>query len=175
YRTATSDRGRSGQARRCVSYQAQSQAADLQEAFGLTGPVTLVSNACASGANAIGHAWHLVRNAFADQVVAVVYEGLIQLFFAGFDSLQALSIAGCRPFDAHRDGLALGEGAAVFLVESLESAAQRGAKVLGEILGYGARTDLHHLTQPQPEGAAALAAMRQACAAGGLEPEAVDY
>ncbi len=166
---------RRGQAIRAVQYQPQSQAIDAQCAFGFSGPVTLIANACASGANAIGHAWHLVRHGRAPRVVAGGYEALSQLVFAGFDCLQALSTTTCRPFDAQRDGLALGEGAAVFVLESLEAAERRGAVVLGEIVGYGTRTDLHHLTQPQPDGAAAFASMREACAVAGVDPGAVGY
>lgn len=103
------------------------------------------------------------------------YEALSQLVFAGFDSLQALSPTVCRPFDAQRDGLALGEGAAVFLLETASSAAARRAKVLGEVVGYAARTDLHHLTQPHPEGWAARLTMEAACQAAGVEPSSVGY
>ena len=74
---------------------------------------------------------------------------------AGFDSLQALSTTQCRPFDAARDGLGLGEGAAMFCLENLEHAQRRGATILGEMIGYGAASDPHHLTQPDPEGGAA--------------------
>jgi 3-oxoacyl-[acyl-carrier-protein] synthase II len=97
------------------------------------------------------------------------------LTFAGFDSLQALSPTSCRPFDAQRDGLALGEGAAMLALESLEHAQRRGAEILGEVIGYGAVTDNHHLTQPHPQGDAALAAMNAACAIAGITPAQVDY
>jgi 3-oxoacyl-[acyl-carrier-protein] synthase II len=103
------------------------------------------------------------------------YDALCHLTFAGFDALQALSITGARPFDVDRDGLTLGEGAAVLAVESLEKACARNAVIIGEIVGYGAATDIHHLTQPQPEGKAALAAMRAACASAGVTPEEIDY
>ena len=88
------------------------QARALGEALGCRGPITILSTACAAGANAIGHAWELVRSGRAERVLTGGYEALSQLLFAGFDSLQALSPTVCRPFDAHRDGLALGEGAA---------------------------------------------------------------
>jgi 3-oxoacyl-[acyl-carrier-protein] synthase II len=103
------------------------------------------------------------------------YEALSQLLFAGFDSLQALSPTVCRPFDAHRDGLALGEGAALLTLETLESARRRNAIILGEIVGYGTTIDLHHLTQPHPEGAAARASMQLACDCARLSPEQIDY
>ena len=163
------------QATRSLAYQGQRQALDVAEAFGFTGPITLIANACASGSNAIGHAWEIVRAGRAERVLTGGYDALSQLVFAGFDSLQALSTTTCRPFDAHRDGLALGEGAAVLALESLDSARRRDAEVLGEIIGYGAATDVHHLTQPHPEGNAAWQSMQEACARAGVSPEAVGY
>ncbi len=100
---------------------------------------------------------------------------MLQLTFAGFDSLQALSTTPCRPFDAKRDGLTLGEGAAILTLETLGHAQKRGAEILGEIVGYGAATDIHHLTQPHPEGKAALAAMSAACSCANLSPAQIDY
>ena len=125
----------------------------------------IIGNACASGANAIGHAWHLLRHGHVERVFTGGYDALSQLVFAGFDSLQALSTTQCRPFDAQRDGLALGEGAAMLTLETLDHARRRGASILGEVCGYGAATDSHHLTQPHPEGNAALASMTVACEA----------
>lgn len=167
--------GRRHQPARVVHYQAQRQGLDLLEAFELSGPVTVISNACASGANAIGRAWELIRGGRAERVLCGGYDALAQTLFAGFDALQALSTSQCRPFDAGRDGLTLGEGAAVLCLESLDAAARRGADILGEIIGYGASTDVHHLTQPHPEGLAALAALRAACARAGIAPRAVGY
>jgi 3-oxoacyl-[acyl-carrier-protein] synthase II len=164
-----------GQAVRVQRYQAQGQAQSLGDALGLPGPVSIISNACASGANAIGHAFHLIRGRRADRVLCGGYDALCQLVFAGFDSLQALTPDVPRPFDARRDGLALGEGAAICTVESIESAQARGAEILGEITGYGAATDTHHLTQPQPDGEAALRSMQLACAVAGVRPAEIDY
>ncbi len=160
---------------RALHYQAQTQARFVAEAFGFQGPITIISNACASGANAIGHAWELLRRGRSGRVLAGGYDALSLLTFAGFDSLQALSPTACRPFDAQRDGLALGEGAAVVALETLEGAQRRGATILGEIPGYGATVDRHHLTQPHPAGDAALETMTAACAAAGVTAEAVDY
>ncbi len=163
------------QASRIVHYQAQRQALDLCDAFGFSGPITLIGNACASGANAIGHAWELIRTGQAERVLAGGYDALSQLVFSGFDSLQALSPTRCRPFDAHRDGLALGEGAAVLTLETFQAAEKRGAEILGEIVGYGAATDSHHLTQPHPNGDAALASMNFAAQAANLDAEKIGY
>lgn len=168
--------GRAGQLRRVETYQAHRQMTALARELGVTGPQRIISNACASGANAIGHAFHLVRSGRADRVLAGGYDALCQLVFCGFDALHALAPSGLpRPFDAARDGLALGEGAAFVVVESAASAKARGARVIAEILGYGAATDTHHLTQPNPDGDAALATMRAACAMAGISPPQIDY
>lgn len=176
YRQATlQPEKRLHQPTRVVQYQAQRQGLNLAEAFGFRGPLTIIANACASGANAIGHAWHLLRHGQAERVLAGGYDAISQLVFAGFDSLQALSPTQCRPFDKHRDGLALGEGAAMVTLETLDHARHRGATILGEICGYGAATDAHHLTQPHPEGNAALASMTAACRAAAVTPEQIGY
>ncbi len=160
---------------RVIQYQAQNQALMLTEAFGFSGPINIIANACASGANAIGHAWELLRRGACERVLTGGYDALSQLVFAGFDSLQALSPTQCRPFDAHRDGLALGEGAAILTLETLEHAEKRGAHILGEISGYGTALDTHHLTQPHPQGDAALSSMTAATHSAGLTPENIDY
>jgi len=167
--------GSAGQATRAIYYQSQQQVAVMQRALGLTGPVTVISNACASGANAIAHAFSLVRRGDAPVVLCGGYDALCHLVFAGFDTLKALSPTVARPFDAQRDGLALGEGAGLMLLESLEHAQARNAVILAEIAGSGAGTDLHHLTQPHPQGDAALASMSAACAMAGLRPDEIDY
>jgi 3-oxoacyl-[acyl-carrier-protein] synthase II len=160
---------------RVAHYLVQQQGVTLCNALGIAGPVTTISNACASGANAIGHAWETVRSGRAEYVLTGGYDALCHLTFAGFDSLQVLSPAPCRPFDAGRDGLTLGEGAAVLALETVDRAKARGAEILGEIIGYGASTDTHHLTQPHPEGNAALTAMKAACATARVTPEQIDY
>ncbi len=176
YRQAVVGGSRRGQFSRVERYQPQRQLTSMARELGLHGPLRIVSNACASGANAIGQAFHLVREGRAARVLAGGYDALSQLVFAGFDSLQALAPSGIpRPFDARRDGLAIGEGAGFVVVESLASARERGARVLAEVAGYGAATDVHHLTQPHPEGDAALATMTTATRMAGLEPRDIDY
>lgn len=164
-----------GQALRVWQYQTQTQARQLADALGLSGPVSIVTNACSSGANAIGHAFHLVKRGQAERVLCGGYDALSAMVFAGFDSLQALTTGTPRPFDANRDGLALGEGGALVTVETLEAARARGAEILCEIIGYGASTDSHHLTQPHPEGDAALRSMQAACKEAGVTARDVDY
>jgi 3-oxoacyl-[acyl-carrier-protein] synthase II len=160
---------------RAVHYQPQVQARMILDAIGSSGPITIVSNACASGSNAIGHAWELVRYGRAERVLAGGYDALSELVFSGFDALQALTTTVCRPFDARRDGLALGEGAAIVALETLESARRRGASILGELIGYGTSIDQHHLTQPHPHGDTTLIVMKQACAIANVIPEDIDY
>lgn len=167
---------RHAQFSRVELYQSQRQLTDMARYLGIQGPMRIVSNACASGANAIGQAFHLVRSGRAERVLAGGYDALSQLVFAGFDSLQALSPSGIpRPFDAARDGLALGEGAGFVLVESEAAAKARGAKTIATVLGYGAATDIHHLTQPHPQGDAALSTMQAACDMAGLQAAQIDY
>lgn len=166
---------RRGQATRVWQYQTQTQARNLADAFGLSGPVSIITNACSSGANAIGHAFHLVRRGQAQRALCGGYDALSHMVFAGFDSLQALTTGVPRPFDANRDGLALGEGAALMAIEPLDAALARGAEILAEIVGYGASTDSHHLTQPHPEGDAALRSMEAACKEAGVTARDVDY
>jgi 3-oxoacyl-[acyl-carrier-protein] synthase II len=156
-------------------YQPQQQVQDLCLALDLQGPRTLIGNACASGANAIGHGYDLIRAGVADCVIAGGYEALTELIFMGFDCLQALSTEICRPFDEKRDGLMLGEGAAFLILETEASARARGASILGRLLGYGHSTDTHHLTQPEPSGKALIRAMHEALTDSGLTPDRIGY
>jgi 3-oxoacyl-[acyl-carrier-protein] synthase II len=170
-----SPRAHRGQPTRALHYQPQTQGRVVAEALGFCGPIIIIANACASGGNALGQAWEMIRGGRTDRVLAGGYDALTQLVFAGFDSLQVISPVGCRPFDAHRDGLSIGEGAAMVALETLDSAIGRGAEILGEIIGYAGTMDRHHLTQPHPDGDASLAAMRLACDAARVNPADIDY
>jgi 3-oxoacyl-[acyl-carrier-protein] synthase II len=169
------DTGQCRQATRVTYYLAQRQALDLAEAYALSGPISIIANACAAGANAVGHAFRLVQSGQFERAISGGYDALSKLVFGGFDSLQALSPTICRPFDAHRDGLSLGEGAGVLALETLESATRRGARIFGEIVGYGPATDAHHLTQPHPQGDAALITMTAVCEEANLRPGQISY
>src|SRR5207244_7507036 len=103
------------------------------------------------------------------------YDAISELVFVGFDSLQASTPEKCRPFDRHRTGMVLGEGAAILALENLESAHARGANLLAEITGYGISTDNFHMTQPNPSGIGPRQAMEQALQSSHLSPEAIDY
>jgi len=145
--------------------------------YGLRGPSHSVASACAAGADAIGTATRLIRTGEADAVVTGGAEaGLTPLAQAAFENLGALSPSGIsRPFDARRDGFVMGEGAGVLVLEDAETAEQRGHPVLGEILGFGATSDAHHITAPQPEGTGAAKAIARALENAGIGPEDVDY
>ncbi len=155
-------------ARRWVrGYLPQQPALDVMAALGIDAPVRVVSNACASGTNALCLAAELVRGGSARRVMAIGFDALSEFVFAGFDSLRALTEEKCRPFDSARSGLALGEGAACFLVENFCEAS------LASIPGWGLANDNHHLTQPNPDGSGPRLSMRRALADAGWET--VDY
>ncbi len=162
-------------ARRIRGYVPQQPVLDATAPFGLDAPIRILSNACASGTNAIGHAFQLVRSGRARRALAGGYDTLSELTFAGFDALQASTGERPRPFDRDRTGLALGEGAAVLLLETLADARDAGHAILGEIMGYGDSTDNHHLTQPNPDGSGPRRAMEAALADARLAGDQIDY
>jgi len=168
-------RKRSGLLGKASRYMPQQQVLDLQETLGFEGPSTIIANACASGANAIGHAADMISSGMSDCVLTGGFEALTELVFVGFDCLQATTVERCRPFDLNRTGLMLGEGAAFLVLETPEHARQRGARALCRLSGYGHSTDFFHLTQPQPEGKALVTAMRQAVSAASVEPREIGY
>jgi 3-oxoacyl-[acyl-carrier-protein] synthase II len=156
-------------------YLPQQQILDLQQALGFEGPSVIIANACASGANAIGHAAEMVSSGMADCVLTGGFEALTELVFVGFDCLQATTVERCRPFDLKRSGLLLGEAAAFLVLETREHARQRDARPLCRLAGYGHGTDFFHLTQPQPNGQVLVEVMRHATNAAGILPEEIGY
>jgi len=158
-----------------ANYTPQKPVMDAQEALGISAPCQVIANACASGTNAIGHAFDCIRSGRYRCVLTGGYDALSELVFVGFDSLQAATPEKCRPFDSKRSGLILGEGAAVLALENFESAQARGAHILAEVVGYGLSTDNHHLTQPNPSGSGARQAMEQALSSARLSASEVDY
>ena len=140
----------------------------------ITGPCYTISTACASAAHAIGQAFWLVRNGLVDTAItggteAPFTPGLLR----GWEAMRVVSATTCRPFSKDRDGLILGEGAAMFVLELLESAQARGAQIYAEICGFGMTSDAGHLTMPSALGAAA--AMRAALADAHLDPSDIGY
>src|SRR5256885_10264772 len=158
-----------------ANYPAQKPVIDALEAFGIAAPCEVVSNACASGTNAIGHAFDCVRSGRYQRVLTGGYDALAEMVFVGLDSLQASTPEKCRPFDRHRSGMVLGEGAAVVALENLDSARARGASVLAEIIGYGISTDNFHITQPEPSGIGARQAMERALESAHVSAADIDY
>jgi len=131
----------------------------------ITGPALTISTACASGAHAIGLAFHMIRSGMVTAALAGAHEApLTRAFLRAWDSMRVVSPTACRPFSADRDGMTLAEGAAVLSLETLASARARNATIYAEILGFGMATDAHHITQPRSEGPAQamLAALKDA-------------
>lgn len=150
--------------------------------FGIHGVSYGVATACASANNAMIEAYKLIRDGDADVALTGGTEAAVcKLGLAGFSAMRALSTRNetpekaSRPFDAYRDGFVLGEGAGMIVLEELEHAKKRGAAILGEFAGYGVTTDAYHITQPDPEGVYAGAAMQAALRTAQLAPERLDY
>ncbi len=167
--------GRKGRLQWVGRYQPHQQAIDLQRAFGLRGRSVVIANSCSSGADALGYAAQMIWSGEAACVLAGGFEALAETVFVGFDSLRILTTDRCAPFDRGRTGLLLGEGAAFLILESLEHASGRHARPLCRITGYGQATDLHHLTQPAPDGSALCRAIESALAQAKVEPETIGY
>jgi 3-oxoacyl-[acyl-carrier-protein] synthase II len=150
--------------------------------FGARGPNSCVTTACAAGTHAIGDSFKIIQRGDADAMIAGGSESAITpLTIAGFANMKALSTRNeapqraSRPFDAERDGFVIAEGAGIVVLEELESALKRGAKIYAEIVGYGLTADAYHMTAPDPEGRGVVNCMRMALRDAGLGPEAVDY
>jgi 3-oxoacyl-[acyl-carrier-protein] synthase II len=159
-----------------ANYPAQKPVIDAQEeVLRVSVPCQVIANACASGTNAIGHAFECVRSGRYQRVLTGGYDALSELVFTGFDSLQASTPEKCRPFDRNRAGMVLGEGAAVLALENLELARKRDAPVLAEIVGYGISTDNFHITQPDPSGVGPRQAMERALHSAQISAHEVDY
>ncbi len=149
----------------------------------LQGPCLTVVTACASGTDAIGDSLRLIREGRADLMLAGGTEAtVVPMGLASFCVLQAVSTKyndtperASRPFDAGRDGFVMGEGAGILVLEELEHAKKRGARIYAELSGYGCTCDANHLTAPHPEGRGAVKAMRLAVEDAGLKPEDIDY
>ena len=149
--------------------------------YGAKGKCTSVVTACATGTNAIGDAFHMIQDGRADIIIAGGAEGSITpLALAGFASLTALSksedpLRASIPFDKERDGFIMGEGAGIVILESLEHAEKRNAKIYAEMKGYGATCDAYHITSPSPDGEGAARAMVMALKDGDVKAEEVSY
>jgi 3-oxoacyl-[acyl-carrier-protein] synthase II len=154
----------------------------ISMAHGFKGPNYAVVSACASAAHSLGDAFMMIKCGMMDAAVAGGTEAAVTaLSFAGFCSMQAMSTRNenpqkaSSPFDAKRDGFVMGEGSGIVILEALDHALARGAKIYGEMFGYGATGDAYHLSQPAPDGEGAQGAMKMALASAGLSPGDIDY
>jgi len=150
--------------------------------YGLQGPNMGVVSACATGNNALGEAWRMIKFGDADMFLAGGSEAAcVPLGMAGFDAMTAMSTRNndpqraSRPFDRDRDGFVLSEGACVMVLEELESALRRGARIYCELAGHGVTCDAYHMSSPRPDGSAVARCMKMAMQHAGVNPEDVDY
>ena len=157
-------------------------AGQLSIRYGAKGPISATATACATSANSIGDSVRMILHGDADAMIAGGAEAAVTpLSVGGFASMRALSTRNddpthaSRPFDKDRDGFVIGEGAGILILEELEFARARGAKILAEVIGYGMSADAYHMTGIAPEGQGAQRSMRAALKDAGIRPEAVGY
>ena len=150
--------------------------------FGAKGPNLSIETACAASSHAVGESFRLIREGISDAMITGGAEAVITpLALGGFCSMRALSTRNdapekaSRPFDADRDGFIMGEGAGILILEELEAARERGAKIYAEVIGYGLTGDAYHVSAPDPEGGGAIQCMKMAIDSAGLKPEEIDY
>jgi len=161
-----------------ISNMAAGNISIMYKAYGISANIV---SACATGTNCIGEAYMKIADGYQDIMFAGGAEAAISpIGVAGFTNLTALSRnpdpkKACKPFDKNRDGFVMGDGAGVLILEELEHAKKRGAKILAEIVGYGSTSDAYHITAPCPDGSGAAKAMKAAMEMAGIKPENVDY
>jgi len=147
----------------------------LSQKLKIYGPAFTLSNSCASGADSIGLAYRLLQSEDADIFIAGGVDSLSEFAFSGFSSLRALTKDKVRPFDARRNGLALGEGAGFLVLEKLDRALSRKAKIYGEILGYGAFNEAYHLSRPHPQAKGLAQSISSAMKEAGIPASQIGY
>ncbi len=155
-------------------YPSNTIQANVSRYFGLKGNSTLIPTACAAGNYAIGYALDQIRSGQLDYVVTGGSDPFAAIAFTGFNRLLATTMDVCRPFDLNRSGMAVAEGAGMLIMETLESALERGAEIYGEVLGYGLGCDAHDMTIPHPEGAGGILALQRSIDNSGIKPEDID-
>jgi 3-oxoacyl-[acyl-carrier-protein] synthase II len=150
--------------------------------FGAKGPNASLATACAAGAHAVGDSYNIISTGVADAMITGGVEAVVNpTCIAGFNAMKALSTRNddperaSRPFDRDRDGFVVGEGSGILIVEALDHALERGAKIYAEVTGYGMTGDGHHMTAPPPDGNGAVRCMQAALKDAGLEPDQIDY
>lgn len=156
-------------------------AGNLSIKFQAKGSCLGIVTACASGTHAIGEAFRNIKHGYSDVMIAGGAESAFApICFSGFENMTATTTRTDKdrcstPFDKERDGFVMGEGAAYFILESLDHAKERGAEILGEVAGYGSTCDAYHITAPSPDGKGAAGAMKQALSEAGIAPDDIDY
>jgi 3-oxoacyl-[acyl-carrier-protein] synthase II len=158
-----------------ASFSCASSADHIAAHLNLMGPKTTFMTACSSGATAIGYALDLIRQGEAEMMICGGTEPLCRITYAAFNALQAVDPEYCKPFDRDRQGMSLGEGAGILVLESLTRALQRKARIYAEVLGCGISCDANHMTAPDPNAHGAAGAMRAALADAGVSADQVDY
>ncbi len=143
--------------------------------FSFKGPNTIIPTACAAGNYAIGYAYDLIKLGRADYMVAGGSDPFSKVAFTGFERLGAVAPDICQPFDKNRKGMLIGEGAGILVLESLESALTRNARIYAEIIGYGLSCDSYHITIPQPEGDGVVSSLKKSLQNANIKPEDVQY
>jgi len=151
--------------------------ANVASHFNACGPAIMIPTACAAGNYAIGYAFDLLGLGLADVVIAGGSDPISKIAFTGFNRLLATAKEVCKPFDKNRDGMAVGEGAGMLVLESLSHARKRGASaaIIAEVLGYGIACDAHNMTIPDPSGSGGILALRKGLKSANIAPDAVDY
>ncbi len=141
---------------------------------GLRGPRTTTATVCSSSSAALGVAYEMIQMGLADVMVSGGSDSLCEVSFSGFSSLKLVDPESCKPFDKRRQGLVIGEGAGILILEELENAIKRNASILSEFLGYGVCADAYHLTSPEPNGEGVDRVIRIALGHAGVSPEEID-
>ena len=175
YRRYLQEGGAAVRFSRYSAFCCASAADHIASVFALMGPKTTFMTACSSGATAIGYAADLIRTGAADIVLAGGTEPLSRITYAAFNGLQAVDPEHCKPFAKNRQGMSLGEGAGMMVLESLDHARRRGARIHGEFLGYGVSCDAHHMTAPEPAASGAARCMAAALEDAGVDASRIDY
>jgi 3-oxoacyl-[acyl-carrier-protein] synthase II len=175
YKDLLKKNGRHARFSRLASVYCASSADRIASNLGLSGPKATFMTACSAGATAIGYARDLILNGQADIMLAGGVEPMCRITYAAFNALKSLDPGVCHPFDKDREGLSLGEAAAIMVLEPHDKALERGAKIYGEILGYGVTCDSFHMTAPDEKASGAVRSMQAALKDSGLSIADIDY
>jgi 3-oxoacyl-[acyl-carrier-protein] synthase II len=149
--------------------------ANIARTLKISGPISLITTACAAGNYAMSYAANLLRSETVDVMIAGGSDPISRIAYTGFSSMMAIAPARCQPFERNRKGMVPGEGCAILVMERYDSARKRGARIYGELAGYGISNDAYHMTAPHPEACGAIRAMNRALASASISPADVDY